>query len=298
MSGNSFYNLLVCPKTKTKLLLSEDGKTLVNSDSKEPLEFEVKEILDLVYPKELLEKDLKEQIAYNAAFERYDYGVSWVFETLRCDEDKTRNQIISKLNLSPGQIVLEIGAGTGKDSTLIVDQISPGGYAILSDLSAPMLNKAKEKLKNKKDVKIDYFIGNASYLPFEDNTFDVLFHFGGINTFAERKKAFQEFNRVVKVGGKVVVGDESVAPWLRDQESYKELMDANDMFSENIPLEDLPKNIECVQLEWFFGNAFYVISFIKSENIPSVNTTLPIPNKDFVDNWKLRAEKNNQKQSV
>lgn len=292
MIAKDFYELLVCPKTKTKLLISKDGKTLINSDSTEPLEFEIEDILDLVYPKELLEKDLKEQMAYNAAFERYDYGVSWVFETLNSDEDKTRRQIISKLNLKPGLKVLEIGAGTGKDSTLIVDQISPGGYAILSDLSAPMLNKAKEKLKLKKDVKIDYFIGNASYLPFEDNTFDVLFHFGGINTFAERKKAFQEFNRVVKVGGKVVVGDESVAPWLRDQETYQELMDANDMFSENIPLEDLPKNIESVQLEWFFGGAFYVVSFMKADSIPTVNTTLPIPNKDFVDNWHLRAKKN------
>ena len=72
-----------------------------------------------------------------------------------------------------------------------------------------------------------FFLGNGSYLPFADGTFDSVFHFGGINTFSERKKALAELTRVVKVGGKVVIGDESMAPWLRNEPTYQTLWKAN-----------------------------------------------------------------------
>lgn len=292
---NNFFEQLICPKTKTKLVLSADGKTLSNTSKEEPLSYDVNEIVDLVYPKELFEQDRKEQVAYNDAYLRYDRGVSWVFESLRANEAATRKQMIGLLKLKPGMKVLEVGAGTGKDSALIVDKITPGGHAVLSDLSPAMLGYAKQKFSDKKDVKINYFIGNGSYLPFEDNTFDALFHFGGINTFAERAKAFEEFARVVKVGGRIVVGDESTAPWLRDQKTYQILMDANPMFADTIPLQDLPKNVKDVNLQWIFGNAFYVLSFRKTKKAPTVNVNLQIPNKDSKDNWRLRAIKNRKK---
>lgn len=292
---NNFFEQLICPKTKTKLVLSADGKTLSNTSTEEPLSYDTNNIVDLVYPKELFEQDRKEQVAYNDAHLRYDRGVSWVFESLRANETATRKQMTGLLKLKPGMKVLEVGAGTGKDSALIIDKITPGGHAVLSDLSPAMLGHAKQKFADKKDVKIDYFIGNGSYLPFEDNTFDALFHFGGINTFAERAKAFEEFARVVKVGGRIVVGDESTAQWLRDQKTYQILMDANPMFADEVPLQDLPKNIKDVNLQWIFGNAYYVLSFRKTKKAPTVNVNLQIPNKDFKDNWRLRAEKNRKK---
>ncbi|MDP5120952.1 MAG: methyltransferase type 11, partial [Spirosomaceae bacterium] len=58
-----FFNQLICPKTKTKLTLSEDGKTLNNTSTDEPISYDVKNIVDLVYPKELFEEDRKEQVA-------------------------------------------------------------------------------------------------------------------------------------------------------------------------------------------------------------------------------------------
>lgn len=290
-----FFNQLICPKTKTKLTLSEDAKTLNNTSTDEPISYDVKNIVDLVYPKELFEEDRKEQVAYNDAYLRYDRGVSWVFESLRANEAETRQRMLSYLHLKPGMKVIEVGAGTGKDSQLIIDKITPGGHAVLSDLSPAMLSHAKEKIGQPEGVLVDFFIGNGSYLPFEDNTFDALFHFGGINTFSERKKAFEEFSRVVKVGGKIVVGDESVAPWLRDQPTYDTLMKANPMFADSIPLEDLPKNAKEVKLEWIFGNGFYVLAFEKAETAPTVDVDLQIPGKDVEDNWRLRASKTTNK---
>ena len=287
---NNYEQNFICPKTKTKLTLSEDGKTLHNTSSDEPISYEIDDILDLTYPKELFEQDRKERVAYDDAFQRYDRGVTWVFESLNSDEQVNRQKMCNLLHLKPGMKVLEVGAGTGKDSELIIKAIAPNGEAYLSDLSPKMLQLAKQRL-NPEGVTVNYFIANGTYLPFEDNTFDAVFHFGGINTFAERKEAFEEFSRVAKVGARIVVGDESVPSWLRNELTYKTLMKANPMFADEVPLQDLPKNIENFELHWIFGFGYYVMGYNKSVLNPEVNVNLQIPGKDFEDNWRLRAEK-------
>ena len=287
---NNYEQNFICPKTKTKLVLSEDGKTLHNTSSDELISYEIDDILDLTYPKELFEQDRKERVAYDDAFQRYDRGVTWVFESLNSDEQVNRQKMCDLLHLKPGMKVLEVGAGTGKDSELIIKAIAPNGEAYLSDLSPKMLQLAKQRL-NPEGVTVNYFIANGTYLPFEDNTFDAVFHFGGINTFAERKEAFEEFSRVAKVGARIVVGDESVPSWLRNEPTYKTLMKANPMFADEVPLQDLPKNIENFELHWIFGFGYYVMGYNKSAINPEVNVNLQIPGKDFEDNWRLRAEK-------
>ena len=52
---NNYEQNFICPKTKTKLVLSENGKTLHNTSSDEPISYEIDDILDLTYPKELFE---------------------------------------------------------------------------------------------------------------------------------------------------------------------------------------------------------------------------------------------------
>lgn len=287
---NNYEQNFICPKTKTKLVLSEDGKTLHNTSSDEPISYEIDDILDLTYPKELFEQDRKERVAYDDAFQRYDRGVTWVFESLNSDEQVNRQKMCDLLHLKPGMKVLEVGAGTGKDSELIIKAIAPNGEAYLSDLSPKMLQLAKQRL-NPEGVTVNYFIANGTYLPFEDNTFDAVFHFGGINTFAERKEAFEEFSRVAKVGARIVVGDESVPSWLRNEPTYKTLMKANPMFADEVPLQDVPKNVENFELHWIFGFGYYVMGYNKTAINPEVNVNLQIPGKDFEDNWRLRAEK-------
>ncbi|AXE19238.1 methyltransferase type 11 [Runella rosea] len=289
MTHNQFLESLVSPKTGEPLKVADNGLSLTAPDG---TIYPVLDsgIVDMVHPRELFEDDAREQYLYDQAYQRYDRGVSWVFETLNhSDEAATREFMIGLMGLKPGQTVLEVGAGTGKDSALIIDQISPGGTAVLSDLSPNMLRLATQKLQPK-DVDVHFFLGNGSYLPFADGTFDSVFHFGGINTFSERKKAFAELTRVVKVGGKVVIGDESMAPWLRNQPTYEILWKANPLFRAEIPYEDLPATVENFKLHYIFGNCFYVMEYTVAAKAPEIDVELPIPGKDFIDNWRIRAE--------
>ena len=66
--------------------------------------------------------------------------------------------------------------------------------------------------------------------------------------------------------------------------------------SYHIPSADtLFQNIDNFELHWIFGFGYYVLAFEKTDKTPEVNVNLQIPGKDFEDNWRIRAERNAQK---
>ena len=66
-----------------------------------------------------------------------------------------------------------------------------------------------------------FTISNALDLPYKDDYFDAVFHFGGINLFGDVAVAIAEMDRVCKTGGNVLFGDESVASHLREHDYGK-----------------------------------------------------------------------------
>jgi demethylmenaquinone methyltransferase/2-methoxy-6-polyprenyl-1,4-benzoquinol methylase len=68
------------------------------------------------------------------------------------------------------------------------------------DPSSGMLSVAKEKLPH-----IEFIESGAINLPFEDSSIDIISITYGIRNVVEREKAFEEFSRVLKSGGLVVI---------------------------------------------------------------------------------------------
>ena len=58
-------------------------------------------------------------------------------------------------------------------------------------------------------LDLELFYANAESLPFKDNSFDVVFHVGGINYFNNKKAAIDEMIRVAKPGTKMIIVDET-----------------------------------------------------------------------------------------
>jgi SAM-dependent methyltransferase len=122
-------------------------------------------------------------------------------------------------------------------------------------------------------------VGNASYLPVEDDLFDAAYHFGALNNFADRRRALEEMTRVVRPGGKVVVGDEGIAPWLRRRLYGRILIRTNKLYKHRPPLEMLPIDVREVAVRWLLGDAFYVIDFRVGEGPLPMDLDLPMPRK-------------------
>ena len=171
-------------------------------------------VADLVFPEALLRSDVEFQRKYDEGAEAYDSGLEWMWKAFASDEDAVRNAMIDLLDVESGSRVVETGCGTGQDSVRIVERIGPDGMLFAQDLSRGMLDVASRRLEPMRE-NVELVQTNAAYLPFVDDAFDAAYHFGGINTFGERRRAIAEMARVVRPGSKVVFGDEGIAPWLR-----------------------------------------------------------------------------------
>jgi SAM-dependent methyltransferase len=179
---------------------------------------------------------------------------------------------------------LEIGAGDGRGAEFVAKRLNENGRFYVQELSPTFLKKSFKRLEKYNQI-IEFSIANASYLPFGDNIFDAAYHFGGIGTFADVKRCLFELARVVKPGGKVLVGDESMGPWLKGTNFGKIMMNSNPLFKYEIPLKDIPLVAREVKIEWIMMGAFFILEFTVGEGEPEADYHIPIPSERGGTHW-------------
>ncbi|MDO9468952.1 MAG: methyltransferase domain-containing protein [Thiobacillus sp.] len=231
---------------------------------------------NFVYPFELPKADREARQQSEDRVEGYDRYLPLTFRTYGEDEQAVRNAMVDKLELKPGAVVLETGSGTGRDSEIIAQRLGADGRLYIQDIAPSFLAKNIERMRSA-TPHVEPALANGYYLPFADNSFDACFHFGGINAFADIQRAFSEMARVTKPGGKIVVGDENMPPWLRETEFARILINSNPEFAYTLPLDKLPVEARKVRLEWIIGGVFYVIDFVVGEGEPVADFDFAIP---------------------
>lgn len=276
-------NKLRCPKTGGLLKLTEvekaEGDIVISGKltSETGEEYLIKEgIPDLTSSDDLIDDASFARNYYAGIAETYDQNVDITFTLYNEDELQVRNYMIDLLNLKPDYRVLEVSAGTGKDSELISGRLNEQGELFCLDLSPDMLKFAKEKVKNSK-APVELICGTACSLPFPDNSFDALYCFAGVGHFPCLKKALNEMARVVKVGGKVVFCEKHVPIWLRNTTYGKILINNNPMFAYEAPLEYIPISARNVGIRWINGNVHYVVDYTVGEGEPKGNFDMILP---------------------
>lgn len=213
---------------------------------------------------------------YASIANSYDENVHITFDLYNENESDIRLSMINLLNLNKRSKVLEISAGTGKDSELIVRNLDENGELWLLDISPDMLIHAKEKIE-KYPAMTEAAIGDACSLPYVDNYFDALYCFAGIGHFVDQRAALKEMARVVRPGGRVVFSEKNVPPWLRDTTYGRILINNNPMFEDQNPLKFIPVEARNVGIRWILGNVHYVVDYSVGEGEPIGNFDLEMP---------------------
>ena len=209
----------------------------------------------------------------NAA-ELHDNSLHWLFETFGTDEDTFRKELISRIKLRPGMRILVTGVGTGNDLPHIAESMNLKGEVYAQDYSKQMLEVAvrrHERTFVNSGMSVYFSVSDAANLPFVNDYFDAAFHFGGLNLFPDIKVGISEMNRVVKPEGRVVMGDEGLAPWLDGTEYSKLLIKNNYLYQSSAPISLLPRFARNVAVSWILGNCFYVIEFTVADEPLQIN---------------------------
>lgn len=126
-----------------------------------------------------------------------DFGALRLFQKIVGVEEM---RLMESLNLA-GKRVLEIGCGAGSSSIAFA---LDGAEVTASDLTeeAVRITKAKFEMLG---LDGDVVQADAENLPFEDNSFDVVFSSGVLHHTPDTQKAIDEIFRVLKPGGDAVV---------------------------------------------------------------------------------------------
>ena len=113
---------------------------------------------------------------------------------------------IDMSGVRPGNKVLDLAGGTGDLTKKFSKIVGTSGTVVLADINSSMLEVGRERLTNQGYVgNIEYVQANAQYLPFEDNTFDVITIAFGLRNVTDKDEALRSMFRVLKPGGRLLV---------------------------------------------------------------------------------------------
>ncbi|MFT6912754.1 MAG: demethylmenaquinone methyltransferase/2-methoxy-6-polyprenyl-1,4-benzoquinol methylase [Paracoccaceae bacterium] len=124
-----------------------------------------------------------------------------------------------------GQKLLDVAGGTGDVAFRFLKR-APGATAMVCDLTEPMLIAGRQRADAEKMAgQLDWMVGDAMALPFENNSFDVYTISFGIRNVTRVQEALNEAFRVLRPGGRLMVLEFSQLPnpamqWAYDRYSY------------------------------------------------------------------------------
>jgi arsenite methyltransferase len=109
--------------------------------------------------------------------------------------------------IRPGDVVLDIGSGSGTDLIVAAVLTDIGGRAIGLDMTEAMRRKAEANARAAGLDNVELVDGNAESIPLPDASVDVVTSNGVINLVPDKAAAAGEIARVLKPGGRVQIAD-------------------------------------------------------------------------------------------
>jgi phosphatidylethanolamine/phosphatidyl-N-methylethanolamine N-methyltransferase len=108
---------------------------------------------------------------------------------------------IERMGIAPGDRILEVGVGTGINTTLYSRNCHVTGI----DLSASMLDKARERVQQKGLRNIRLLEMDASHMMFGDDSFDIVYAPYLVSVVPDPVQVAREMRRVCRPGGKIII---------------------------------------------------------------------------------------------
>jgi len=111
------------------------------------------------------------------------------------------------LEPQPGERILEVGPGVGIYALPIAAALGPSGTLEVFDIQADMLAALARRARAAGVTNLVATEGDAQRLPYSDASFDAAYLIGVLGEIPDPSLALHELRRVLKPGGRLVVGE-------------------------------------------------------------------------------------------
>lgn len=109
--------------------------------------------------------------------------------------------LLEEIEKEEGGKLLDVGCGNGN----ILYRLVNGRRELYGiDLSKNMVEESRKRLKGDADIKA----ADAEHIPYNDDTFDILICNASFHHYPHPQKVLMEMKRVLKNGGKLLIGEE------------------------------------------------------------------------------------------
>ena len=223
-------------------------------------------ILEYLNPEYLSGDNDKYRKLYDRLAPLYDFGESWI-GLLKYGNTvaKMRREMMQLLEWQNGAKVLYVAIGTGKDFNYIPANVDAKSLQLVgADISLGMLRRAQKNWQRRLNLSLVHCA--AEDLPFADNSFDIVFHVGGINFFSDKPRALAEMLRVAKPRTNLMVADETqdLVEQQYQKSAFTQAAYQNARVDVSAIENALPANAAERQTHILWDGRFYALTFVKA----------------------------------
>ena len=109
--------------------------------------------------------------------------------------------LYERAGLRAGEHVIDVGCGCGDTSIELARRVAPGGHVLGVDISAPMLDRARERIQP--GTSVEFTLADATVHPFEPARADLLFSRFGVMFFEDPLRSFRNLRAALRPGGRI-----------------------------------------------------------------------------------------------
>lgn len=130
-------------------------------------------------------------------------GAIWLERPEREDEEAP-SKLVKELKLQPGQVVADIGAGSGILSVMMAKEVGDTGKVIAVDVQQEMLDLLDKKLAEQGVKNVEGLLGTEKSPRLEPESIDLAIMVDVYHEFAFPYEMMLEISKSLKPGGRVV----------------------------------------------------------------------------------------------
>jgi len=131
-------------------------------------------------------------------------GAAWLERPER-EKEEASSKMIEELKLQPGQVVADIGAGTGILSLMMAENVGNDGKVLAVDVQQEMLDIIAVKLKQRSVKNVQLVKGTVKSPRLKNDSLDLALFVDVYHEFAFPYEMMLEISKAMKVGGRVVL---------------------------------------------------------------------------------------------